>query len=555
MTATAETPGGVVTPGPQSAPGAESLFDTARQIADAVLFEGYVLYPYRASSAKNRMRWQFGVLVPPAWDGRGGERAAQRTEVLVEPRSGADLHVRLRFLRPQRRTVQRLRADGTYEDTDALDLPDRVLVAWDEGVEEQLDATVAVAALSGDEVVLPLSRPAGRDVEEVHDDEGRPVGRLLRRRESLEARVRLTAVELEGPYRVLRLTAIVENTGDWSVQDPHTATRDEALAHALLSAHLMLGLSAGSFLSMTDPPQWARAAVAACRNERTWPVLAGAAGRADVVLSSPIILEDHPQIAPESPGALYDSTEIDEILALRTAALTDQEKREARGTDDRAGAVIDLADSLPPEVLERLHGAVRSLRTATGPAAADEPPVFVTPGLVEPGDRPEYLTADTPWWDPAADRSVAPERDRVVIGGHSVGAGSRVTLRPGRRRTDAQDIFLRGRSALVEAVLHDVDGAVHLAVTVEDDPGAELRRAQGRFLYFQPDEVSVLDDSVPDDSVFDGAPDHGTVPAQPGDAGPDDAGPDDALSAEALLVDALLDDHALPDDCAASEES
>ncbi len=79
-----------------------------------------------------------------------------------------------------------------------------------------------------------------------------------------------------------------------------------------------------------------------------------------------IILEDHPAIAPESPGALYDATEIDEILALRTAALTDEEKREARGTDDRAAAVIDLADTMPPEVLERLHGAVRSLREVTG---------------------------------------------------------------------------------------------------------------------------------------------------------------------------------------------
>jgi hypothetical protein len=63
-------------------------------------------------------------------------------------------------------------------------------------------------------------------------------------------------------------------------------------------------------------------------------------------------------------------------------------------------------------------------------------------------------------------------------------------MRPGARRADAQDIFLTGREALVEAVLHDVDGAVHLAVTVEGDPGAEVRREQGRFLYFQPDELA-----------------------------------------------------------------
>ncbi|MEV4196534.1 hypothetical protein AB0J65_34880, partial [Streptomyces toxytricini] len=101
---------------------------------------------------------------------------------------------------------------------------------------------------------------------------------------------------------------------------------------------------------------------------------------------------------------------------------------------------------------------------------------------------------DTPWWDPAAD-TAAPAPEPVVVGGVPVGPGSRVVLRPGLRRTDAQDLFLLGSTALVEAVLHDVDGAVHLAVTVDGDPGADVRRAQGRFLYFQPDEVTPLEDA------------------------------------------------------------
>lgn len=80
--------------------------------------------------------------------------------------------------------------------------------------------------------------------------------------------------------------------------------------------------------------------------------------------------------------------------------------------------------------------------------------------------------------------------------GRPVGKGSRVELRPGLRRTDAQDIFLHGRTATVEAVLHDVDGGVHLAVTVDGDPGADIRREQGRFLYFQPDEVTLAEDDA-----------------------------------------------------------
>ncbi|MEV4611369.1 hypothetical protein AB0K43_02030 [Kitasatospora sp. NPDC049258] len=446
-------------------------FEVARRIADAVLFEGYVLYPYRASAAKNRLRWQFGVLVPPAFEEIGGEHSWQRTELLMEPAAGARLTVEVRFLHAVRRTVQELRPDGSTPTVAALELPDRVLVPWDEGAEERVRLSLPVAELLGEGVTLPFNRPAATETELV-SAQGRPVGRLNRRRERVEGAVRLTAVELPGPWAALRLTAEVLNTSAWE-PTAGSADREAALPRSLVAAHLLLGLDSGSFLSMTDPPQWAAGAVAECRNLRTWPVLAGADGKADVVLSSPIILEDHPAIAPESPGGFYDATEIDEILALRTSALTDQEKREARGTDERAGAVIDLADSLPAEVMERLHGAVRALREVTGPTAQGAPE----------GDL-------TPWWDPGGDRSVDPARDQVLIDGRSVGAGSRVVLRPGRRRTDAQDLFLQGRTALVEAVLHDVDGSVHLAVTVEGDPGADLWREQGRFLYFQPDEVA-----------------------------------------------------------------
>ncbi|WP_405407428.1 hypothetical protein [Streptomyces decoyicus] len=460
-------------------------FATARQVADAVLFEGYVLYPYRASAAKNKLRWQFGVLVPPRWGAESAEHSFQRTECLMEPRSGARLSAELRFLHAQRRTVQRRCPAGGFETVEELELPDRVLVPWDEGSEERVTLVADISKLTGEGVTVPFTRPAREETEPVHDADGKLVGRLVRRCAEVRGHVRLTASELDGPYAALRLTATVENTSGWQPDDTG-ADRDAALPHSLVGAHLLLGLSAGSFVSMTDPPEWARGAVAACRNEHAWPVLAGADGRADVVLSSPIILEDHPAIAPESPGALYDALEIDEILALRTAALTDQEKREARGTDPRAAEVIELADTMPPEVLERLHGAVRALREVTGPGPAA--PDDLTPDV--PGLRP-----DTPWWDPESDRSVDPVRDRIMVDGHSVGAGSRVLLRPGLRRTDAQDLFLQGRTAQVEAVLHDVDGGVHLAVTVEGDPGADIRREQGRFLYFQPDEIAPLEDA------------------------------------------------------------
>ncbi|WP_051709030.1 hypothetical protein [Streptomyces sp. NRRL S-350] len=457
--------------------GIERGFEAARRIADAVLLEGYVLYPYRASAPRNRLRWQFGVLVPPEYTAQGGEHSHQRTDCVMEARDGDRLAVELRFLRVQRRTVERVTETGGFEPVEQLELADQVLVEWDEGVVEHIELLVPVEELIGEGVQRGFRLPGVGETELLRED-GAAVGRVVRRREQVDGLVRLTVEELPGPYRAQRLTAVVENASDW--EPPRRASREEALPRSLVCAHLLLGLEHGRFVSATDPPGWARPAVDRCRNRHTWPVLAGPDGDCRVVLSSPIILEDHPKAPPASLGTPYGATEIDEILAPRTAALTEQEKpEEARGADERAAAVADLAESVPPELPERLHGAVRGLRDATGGTAG--------------GERPRW----DPDGDPEADPEADPERDRVLVDGRSVGAGSRVRLRPGHRHTGAHDLFLDGRAAVVEAVLHDVDGSVRLAVTVEDDPGTDLWRAQGRFRYFQPDEVTPLDGAEP----------------------------------------------------------
>jgi hypothetical protein len=226
---------------------------------------------------------------------------------------------------------------------------------------------------------------------------------------------------------------------------------------------------------MIDPPEWAKPAVAECQNTGVWPVLADPDGGRRVMLASPIILYDHPQLAPESPGELYDGTEIDEILTLRTLALSDEEKLEARATDPRAAALIDRVEAMDAPAMERLHGTIRSLRPAAPGSGAGALPVDYDPSV--------------PWWDPEADASVSPDTDSVLIAGQQVARGSLVRLRPGKRRADAQDMFLAGRVAEVQAVLLDVEDQPYLAVALTDHPDPELSIAHGRFLYFMPDEV------------------------------------------------------------------
>ncbi|QHA02534.1 hypothetical protein GQF42_03825 [Streptomyces broussonetiae] len=462
----------------------EDTLAHARAVADAVLYEGYVLYPYRASAAKNRLRWQFGVLSAPALTGEG-ETCALRSQCLLEPRTAATVDVELRFLRVRRRTVERLGADGTAVEVPELELPDRILVPWDEGEEERIRIHLPahVPPADGEDLDVAFDLPAATSREPVTDAAGRTVGRLVRRTARVTGSLLPALEELPGPYRVLRLTVTVRNT------TPVPAARSDrsaALAHAMIGTHLLLSAPGGHFLSMTDPPEWARAHVAECHNDHTWPVLAGTDREDDVVLSAPIILEDHPALAEESPGPLYDATEIDEILSLRTAALTEREKREARGTDPRAAEVIDLVDSMPPAVRDRLHGTIRALHDVTAQAAPAP-----DRGLELPGGTGH------PWWDPQQDPQAAEADATVVVDGVLIGAGSIVVLAPGARRTDAQDAFLRGRRATVEAVVTDLDGETHLAVVLADDPGTDLRRAQGRFLYFRPDEVRPLTEEGP----------------------------------------------------------
>ncbi len=256
-----------------------TMFDRAATVADAVLREGHVLYPYRASALKNRMRWQFGVLGPPAQAGRPGADASWcETQVVC---TGTEVHARVRFLRV-----------GGDDDGQ-----------W---------------------------RPSALEEHDFHD-----------------------RVEFHGGIATLerdssRIRCRVDNTSTFG---PADVDREHSIGHSLVAVHVMLGVGDGEFISSVSPPPEAASMVEQCTNTRLWPVLVGH----DVVLACPIILYDHPEVAPESVGEWGDALEIEELLTLRVMTLTPEEQREAAATDPFARAVLDQAT---PDVLPSLHGRI-----------------------------------------------------------------------------------------------------------------------------------------------------------------------------------------------------
>ena len=174
----------------------------------------------------------------------------------------------------------------------------------------------------------------------------------------LTGRVELNAEAVAaGVYRV-RVTILNQTP----VEPERPSLRDELLLRSLVSAHTILRVAGGEFVSLIDPPEALKPAAAACRNLGTWPVLAGEEGTRTTLLSSPIIVYDYPTVAPESPGDFFDGTEMDEMLSLRILTLSDAEKREMGASDERARQLLERTERLGQADLMRLHGVLRHIR-------------------------------------------------------------------------------------------------------------------------------------------------------------------------------------------------
>jgi hypothetical protein len=340
------------------------------KIAKAVLYEGYMLYPYRPSSVKNQQRWNFGVLCPQSYSNaqNGTEAWTMQTECLVEGSSLTAIEVRARFLQLVDRKVGEFPAPlGEWSPGEIpqfhlvprLSVGNRVYQPWQEAVEREVcTSPLPAGTLNSNPFLHAFSLPAEESFEPLRNSDGQIVGVLVRERKPLTGNIEVSSEKVKDG--LFKLRTIVRNATPFAVSP--TTNRDQALLSSLASTHTVLGVQDGVFISLLAPPQPLVDLAASCRNVGTWPVLVGEEGQADTLLSSPIILYDYPQIAPESAGDLFDGTEIDEILSLRIMTLTDDEKREMSQSDERAREMLERTETMPVEQLLKLHGVLRGLR-------------------------------------------------------------------------------------------------------------------------------------------------------------------------------------------------
>jgi hypothetical protein len=330
--------------------------ELAKKVADAVLYEGYVLYPYRRSAIKNRQRWSFGILYPPDYRevSSGTERCVMHSECLLICEKEANLQIQLRFLHLLAGQVEQSAADG-FDPVSSLLVDGHAVEGWDEGIARDVEFEVALD--DGASQTFEFSFPGSYETELLRNDSGGIIGRISRTRQELKGSVSICAEKirpdvLELSIEVSNKTQSLGNFGD----------RNSALLGSLLSAHTILNAGSGKFVSLLDPPDDLIEAVRVCKNLGNFPVLVGDADERDMLLCSPILLYDYPQIAPESAGDFYDATEMDEMLTLRVMTLSDQEKHEMRMANDQVRQILERTEQSAGEQLMKTHGTIRSLR-------------------------------------------------------------------------------------------------------------------------------------------------------------------------------------------------
>ncbi len=427
------------------------------KVVNAVLYEGYILYPYRPSSKKNQVgRFTFGRVYPEVYAAAQGGRepCVMQTEFLVRNESkDAVAHLSVRFLQPLARDV----SGPNREVVPRLLVDDKLYQTWLEAIERE----VTLPPLNLNAALKLKHRFAfaeSRTEEPITAIDGSAAGFMVRREAAVAGVVAIELELVEPAAAKIRVRILNQSP----VPNELLENQEAVTLRTFASTHTILHVEGGQCISLLDPEGEYIEAAKACKQIGTWPVLVGEEekGERDAMLSSPIILYDYPKISAESPGDLFDGAEIDEILTLRIQTMTDDEKSEMRQVDEHARRILERTENLAEADLLKMHGVMRSSRTT---AANEE---FFNPA------------------QPLAE---------VRVGEHLLKVGDRVRIHP-KRRADVMDIALNGKIAIIESVMQDVEDEVQFALVLEDDPGRDLgmMRQPGHRFFYGADEVEPM---------------------------------------------------------------
>ncbi|MGZ4961527.1 MAG: hypothetical protein ACXWIU_03065 [Limisphaerales bacterium] len=444
------------------------------QIINAVLYEGYILYPYRASSPKNqRERFTFGRVYPTDYSATQGgvEPSMMQAQVLVKTadRTNGSLNVCVRFLHPMRREVGVLKSPVTNWPADKeppfnvvpqVEVNGRLFQSWHEAVEREIMVpAVGLDSEGPQRKVTEFAFPYSRIIEPIRNDQGQIPAVILRQQCAIKGKIE---IETTPAPNCTKITVRVIN--ETPMESADMSEQNAVIERTFASSHIVLSLDKGEFVSLLEPAEQFQDLAEECRNIGVWPVLVGDEKSSDrrTMLASPIILYDWPKIAAESAGPLFDGTEIDEILNLRILTMTDEEKREMRNVDAAARQFLERAENLSGEDFLKMHGTLRGVRPL-------EEEIFGT----------------------------NQRREGVHIDGAYLKPGDRVRIRP-KSRADIMDIALDGKVAIIEAVEEDAEARVHVALVVQDDPGKDLGllRQPGHRFFYTVDEVEAVKEDV-----------------------------------------------------------
>lgn len=467
------------------------------ELARSLLYEGYALYPYTTTNAKNATPTPFGIVYPSVY--------AERLPTLYD-------HLQIQC-------VLEYDPDATLEGVVMFLVPSgRDYRAAEQQV--KIDYT-PVGFFASEPAVVPF---------EVADATA-----------AIKGVVTLSAEPLDDGSA--RITLRVDNRTEVPAEQVAGLDRPRALLYSLISTHPMLRVKGGRFVS---PLENKDPRVAGCRNVNSWPVLAVAED--DAVLGAAIMLPEHPQIAPESKVNFFDNTEIEEALVLHAQTLSDEMLAEIEQQEPAVKEMIARARQVSSEDLLKMHGRLEMREPGNEllSSTPDEP--FVSMPVDPFADRfkgrsqdappvapagfegfPEFQTIPPEYQGLLPDASTPPNA-RGNVGLAPMGSGrfegshqsapltappgyedeaglTEVTAEDGRsfrvgdrvrldllrkKRQDAIDHMLNGKTATIERILTDYDGTIHFGVTIDGDPGQALLRESNRFMFFFLDEVEVV---------------------------------------------------------------